>query len=241
MTPPASNERLIVALDVPTSAAALRLADSLSGVCRWVKVGLQLFIAAGPSIVAELKSRGFSVFLDLKLHDIPNTVAGAVQSAAATGADMLTVHAAGGPSMLAAAANAANSGSQPIRLLAVTVLTSMDMAQLASVGITSTPASQVQLLATMASQAGIGDMVCSPQEVTALRSILGEDPWLVTPGIRGAGSAAGDQHRIATPAAAIQAGATYLVVGRPITQEANPKAAAEAIQREIAESLLVHK
>src|ERR1700731_1233959 len=129
------SKRLIVALDVPSTADALSLADSLTGVCTWVKVGLELFIAAGPAIVHDLKSRGFSVFLDLKFHDIPNPVAGAVRSAAATGADMLTVHAAGGPAMLTVAADAARNSTRPIQLLAVTVLTSMDAGQLASVGV----------------------------------------------------------------------------------------------------------
>jgi len=235
------SKRLIVALDVPSASDALSLADSLTGVCTWVKVGLELFIAAGPPIVADLKARGFSVFLDLKLHDIPNTVAGAVRSAAATGADMLTVHAAGGPAMLAAALDAAESSTSPIQLLGVTVLTSMDAAQLASVGVPASPADQVALLARVAIDSGLRGLVCSPQEVASLRRLLSENIHLVTPGIRPAGSAAQDQKRIATPAQAIADGATYLVVGRPITQAPNPRAAVESIQLQIAEATTIHQ
>jgi orotidine-5'-phosphate decarboxylase len=235
------SKRLIVALDVPSATEALSLADSLTGVCTWVKVGLELFIAAGPSIVRELKSRGFSVFLDLKLHDIPNTVAGAVLSAAATAADMLTVHAAGGPAMLAVAADAARNSKSPIQLLAVTVLTSMDAGQLASVGVPASPFDQVALLARVAIDSGLRGLVCSPREAASLRKILGDNITLVTPGIRPAGSDAQDQKRISTPAQAIADGATYLVVGRPITQAPDPRAAAQAVQLQIAEALTVRQ
>jgi len=235
------SKRLIVALDVPSAADALSLADSLTGVCTWVKVGLELFIAAGPAIVHELKNRGFSVFLDLKLHDIPNTVAGAVRSAAATGADMLTVHAAGGPAMLAVAADAARNSNRPIQLLAVTVLTSMDAAQLASVGVPASPFDQVALLARVAIDSGLRGLVCSPHEAASLRKILGDNIALVTPGIRPSGSDAQDQKRISTPAQAIADGATYLVVGRPITQAPDPRAAAQAVQLQIAEALTVRQ
>jgi orotidine-5'-phosphate decarboxylase len=239
MNNPAANERLIVALDVPSAADAVRLADSLSGICTWVKVGLELFIAAGPAIVTGLKTRGFSVFLDLKLHDIPNTVAGAVRSAAATGADMLTVHASGGPAMLAAAAQAARDSAHPVELLAVTVLTSMDSAQLNAIGVAAEPADQVARLARLAADSGLRGMVCSPNEVAMLRRIFGDTVRLVTPGIRPAESDVQDQKRIATPAKSIQDGASYLVVGRPITQAPDPRSAAEAIQREIAEALVL--
>jgi orotidine-5'-phosphate decarboxylase len=239
MNNPAANERLIVALDVPSAADAVRLADSLSGICTWVKVGLELFIAAGPAIVTGLKTRGFSVFLDLKLHDIPNTVAGAVRSAAATGADMLTVHASGGPAMLAAAAEAASDSAHPVELLAVTVLTSMDSAQLNAIGVAAEPADQVARLARLAADSGLRGMVCSPNEVAMLRRIFGDTVRLVTPGIRPAESDVQDQKRIATPAKSIQDGASYLVVGRPITQAPDPRSAAEAIQREIAEALVL--
>jgi orotidine-5'-phosphate decarboxylase len=241
LEPSEPSERLIVALDVPSAAEALSLADSLAGVCTWVKVGLELFIAAGPVIVADLKACGFSVFLDLKLHDIPNTVAGAVRSAAATGADMLTVHAAGGPAMLASALDAAESSGRPIQLLGVTVLTSMDAVQLASVGVPASSADQVALLARVAIDSGLRGLVCSPREVASLRRILSENIHLVTPGIRPAGSAAQDQKRIATPAQAISDGATYLVVGRPITQAPNPRAAAQAIQLQITEATTIHQ
>jgi len=235
------SKRLIVALDVPSAADALSLADSLTGVCTWVKVGLELFIAAGPAIVHELKNRGFSVFLDLKLHDIPNTVAGAVRSAAATGADMLTVHAAGGPTMLAVAADAARNSKNPIQLLAVTVLTSMDAGQLASIGVPAFPFDQVGLLARVAIDSGLRGLVCSPHEAASLRKILGDNITLVTPGIRPSGSDAQDQKRISTPAQAIADGATYLVVGRPITQAPDPRAAAQAVQLQIAEALTVRQ
>lgn len=237
MAQPVVNERLIVALDVPAASEALRLAESVLGISAWIKVGLELFIAAGPSIVTELKARGFSVFLDLKLHDIPNTVAGAVRSAAASGADMLTIHAGGGPGMLAAAANAASEASHPLQLLAVTVLTSMDSTQLLAVGIADNPADHAARLARVAADSNITGMVCSANEVAMLRDILGDGVCLVTPGIRPAGSDPQDQKRVATPAKAIRDGASYLVVGRPITHAADPRAAAEAIQREISDAL----
>jgi orotidine-5'-phosphate decarboxylase len=237
VTNPAANQRLIVALDFPSAADSLRLADSLSGICTWCKVGLELFIAAGPTVVTDLKKRGFSVFLDLKLHDIPNTVAGAVRSAAATGADMLTVHASGGPAMLAAAVEAASAIAHPLELLAVTVLTSMDSEQLDAIGIAAEPADQVARLARLAADSGLRGIVCSPNEVAPLRHIFGDTVLLVTPGIRPAGADVQDQKRIATPAKAIEDGASYLVVGRPITQAPDPRAAAAAIQREIAEAL----
>jgi orotidine-5'-phosphate decarboxylase len=237
VTNPAPNERLIVALDFPSAADALRLADSLAGVCTWVKVGLELFIAAGPAVVTDLKKRGFSVFLDLKLHDIPNTVAGAVRSASATGADMLTVHASGGPAMLTAAVEAARSTAHPVELLAVTVPTSMDSEQLDAIGIAEEPIDQVARLARLAVDSGLRGIVCSPHEATKLRHIFGDTIILITPGIRPAGADVHDQKRIATPAKAIEDGATYLVVGRPITQAPDPRAATEAIQREIAAAL----
>lgn len=241
MAKPAANERLIVALDVPAASEALRLADTVAGVCVWVKVGLELFIATGPGIVADLKSRGFSVFLDLKLHDIPNTVAGAVRSAASSGADMLTIHAGGGPVMLAAAAEAAAHATHPMQLLAVTLLTSMDSTQLLAVGIADDPAGHVARLARIAADSNLTGIVCSANEVAILRGILGESVCLVTPGIRPAGSDHQDQKRVATPAKAIHDGASYLVVGRPITHAPDPRAAAESIQREISDALTQRK
>lgn len=226
------DSRLIVALDMPDAGSALALADRLTGVCRWCKVGLELFSAEGPAMVRELRRRGFSVFLDLKLHDIPNTVAGAVRSVAKLGAELLTVHAAGGPAMLQAAAEAAASVPGAPRLLAVTVLTSMDRSQLAAIGVDRSPADQVLQLAATAAGAGIPGLVASPEEVASLRRLY-PAATLVIPGIRPAGSAAGDQKRTATPAAALAAGASYLVVGRPITQAADPAAAAQAIVDEM--------
>jgi orotidine-5'-phosphate decarboxylase len=226
------DPRLIVALDYPRADPALALADQLQGLCRWFKVGLELYLADGNAIVHQLRSRGFSVFLDLKFHDIPNTVAGAVRSAAATGAELLTVHAAGGPDMLEAAAQAVACLPNPPQLLAVTVLTSMDQLQLAAIGIDHSPETQVVRLADAASEAGINGFVASPEEVAALRHRF-PTATLVIPGIRPAGADVADQKRIATPAAALAAGASYLVIGRPITQAPNPVAATQAILEEM--------
>jgi orotidine-5'-phosphate decarboxylase len=227
------DSRLIVALDFPSAEPALALADRLRGQVRWLKVGLELYCAEGPGLMRELRRRGFSLFLDLKLHDIPNTVAAAVRSAAATGAELLTVHAAGGPAMLRAAADAAASPSTPPQLLAVTVLTSMDAAQLAAIGIDAPPAVQVQRLAAIAADSGITGLVASAEEVAGLRALY-PTTTLVIPGIRPAGAAIGDQKRVATPAAALADGASYLVVGLPITQAPDPAAAAQAILVEMA-------
>ncbi len=232
-----ARKRLIVALDVPNAAAAIELRNRLEGLCQWFKVGLELFTAAGPQVLEPLVARGFSVFLDLKFHDIPNTVAGAVRSAAALGVHMMTVHAGGGPTMLAAAQSALDGMANPPQLLAVTVLTSMDEAQLKATGLERSPAGQVKLLASVALKAGISGFVCSPQEVAVLRTLTGPSGVLVVPGIRPAGSETGDQRRIATPSEALRAGASYLVVGRPIAQAANPAEAADAILKEMAEAL----
>jgi orotidine-5'-phosphate decarboxylase len=232
-----ARERLIVALDAPSAAAALELVNRLENLCQWFKVGLELFSAAGPSMVEELTRRGHSIFLDLKFHDIPNTVAGAVRSAAGLGARMMTVHALGGPAMLEAAGAALAGTVDPPTLLAVTVLTSMDAAQLSAIGLELAPAAHVERLARMGLAAGMRGFVCSPQEVGALRAQAGPETTLVIPGIRPAGAAVGDQKRIATPAEALRQGASYLVVGRPITQAENPAEAAERILDEIAEAL----
>ncbi len=200
---------------------------------RWFKVGLELYLAGGNAVVLELKRLGYSVFLDLKLHDIPNTVAGAVRSAARLGADLLTVHAAGGSAMLRAAADAAAEVPLAPELLAVTVLTSMDAEELRGIGVAASPAQQVRQLAELAVQAGIRGLVCSPEEVRDLRGLLGPEVLLVTPGIRPAGAGVQDQKRTATPGAALAAGASYLVVGRPITQADDPGAAARAILEEM--------
>jgi orotidine-5'-phosphate decarboxylase len=231
-----ARERLIVALDVPSAEAATALVERLKSACHWFKVGLELFTAAGPAMVEKLAADGYSVFLDLKFHDIPYTVAGAVRSAAKLGARMMTVHAAGGPAMLEAARAALEGIPGAPQLLAVTVLTSMDAVQLKAAGVGRAAARQVDLLAKMGMKAGIRGFVCSPEEVAALRALTGPDGVLVVPGIRPAGADACDQKRIATPAEALRAGASYLVVGRPITQAADPAAAAEAILNEMADA-----
>ena len=227
------QDRLIVALDFPNAVEALEFTERLEQTCRWVKVGLELFVAEGPGIVASLAAQGFSVFLDLKLHDIPNTVAGAVRTASAAGARLLTLHASGGPAMLSAASEAATGVAVAPQLLAVTVLTSMDLTQLQAVGVSDPPAMQVARLARMAWQAGIRGFVCSAEEVAATRGAYPE-ATLVIPGIRPTGAAVGDQKRVATPASAIAAGADFLVVGRPITQASDPARAAAAILEEMA-------
>lgn len=226
------RQRLAVALDYPDAETALRLVDSLGGTCQWFKVGMELYYAAGNSFVHLLRDRGFDVFLDLKLHDIPNTVAGAVRSVAQSGASLLTIHASGGAAMMTAAAEAAQAPGSP-RLLAVTVLTSMDANELTGIGITTSPADQVLRLAKLAKQSGIDGMVCSAEEVAAVRAATGPETLLVIPGIRPTGSAIGDQKRVATPAQAIADGASMLVVGRPITRAADPAAATRAILHEI--------
>jgi orotidine-5'-phosphate decarboxylase len=232
----AAKDRLAVALDVPDTAAALALVDRLEGSCRWLKVGMELYYSAGNALVEALRQRGYSIFLDLKLHDIPNTVAGAVRSATQAGAELLTVHASGGGAMLRAAAEAAEAPGSP-RLLAVTVLTSMDAAELISVGVSASPAEQALRLARLAKDSGIHGMVCSAEEVGSLRREIGPDALLVVPGIRPSGASVDDQRRIATPGDAISRGSSMLVVGRPITKATNPAAAARAVLEEIASAL----
>jgi orotidine-5'-phosphate decarboxylase len=229
-----ARKRLIVALDVPSAEAAAALTKRLEGTCQWFKVGMELFTAAGPAVVELLAARGHSVFLDLKFHDIPNTVGGAVRSAAKLGVRMMTIHAGGGPAMLTAAREALSGVANPPQLLVVTVLTSMDAAQLKASGVGRTPAKQTELLAKMGLKAGIRGFVCSPEEVAALRALTGPEGVLVVPGIRPAGAAAGDQKRLAAPGDALRNGASALVVGRPITQGEDPAAAAAAILKEMA-------
>ena len=232
-----ARDRLIVALDLPDRAQVRQFLPRLESQCRWVKVGLELFVACGPAMVQELVESGWSVFLDLKLHDIPNTVANAVRSASALGASLLTVHAAGGPVMLRAALEAAAGEQRAPQLLAVTVLTSMHSEQLQATGIGREPAAQVELLARMGMDAGIDGFVCSPEEAARLRAMGGPGTTLVIPGIRPAGAALGDQKRVATPADALRAGASYLVVGRPIVQAADPAKAAAEILAEMQSAL----
>ncbi|MBA4378075.1 MAG: orotidine-5'-phosphate decarboxylase [Gemmatimonas sp.] len=230
-------ERVITALDVADRDGALRLAAALGPRGRLVKVGLELFTAAGPAVVADLRAAGRDVFLDLKLKDIPNTVAGAVRAACALDVSLLTLHADGGRRMLEAAVAAAQAGAAGGRrpaLLAVTVLTSLDAAELEETapGV-GTPAERVVRLARLAWEAGCDGIVCAPPDLPALRAALGPGILAVTPGVRPAGGAGDDQRRIATPAGAIADGADYLVVGRPVTQAADPGAALLAITEEL--------
>jgi len=234
---------ILVALDVDSAAKAIALADALRGTVGGYKIGKQLFTAAGPAMVHELTSRGDRVFLDLKFHDIPNTVAGAVQSAVATGAWMVNVHASGGSAMMKAAADAATKAAAALGrprplVIGVTVLTSMTDAALAEVGVDRPVIEQVVYLARLAQHSGLDGVVASPQETAAIREACGPDFQIVTPGIRprrqGSGQAADqqgkdDQARTLTPAEAIKAGSTYLVIGRPITGAPNPREAAEQI------------
>jgi orotidine-5'-phosphate decarboxylase len=222
------KDRLAVALDLPDGRSALNIADRLGDTVRWLKVGMELYFAAGNALVTELRQRGYRIFLDLKLHDIPNTVAGGVNSVAHLGAELLTIHASGGATMLRAAAKAAEENPS-LRLLAVTVLTSMDAAELNAIGVSDSPAVQVPRLARQAWNSGIRGMVCSAEEVGALRKEFGPEAFLVVPGIRPAGSATDDQKRIATPQDAIAAGASMLVLGRPITKAPDPAGAAKEI------------
>ena len=226
-----ARDRLIVALDVPDADSARRLAEGLAGEVGMLKVGSQLFTAAGPDVVRALVKAGHRVFLDLKFHDIPNTVAGAVSSAAGLGVSLLTIHSAGGPAMIAAAARAARGSST--RVLAITVLTSLDAAALEAIGMAGGVEGAVTRLARMAADAGADGVVASPHEAAVLRAAQEPAFLIVTPGIRPAGAALGDQSRAASPAAALAAGADYLVVGRPITEAAVPAAAARAIVHEM--------
>jgi len=230
-------ERVIVALDVPEAALATRLMDRLAGLARLYKVGSQLFTAAGPEIVRAARARGAEVFLDLKFHDIPTTVAGAVRSAAALDVAMLTVHAAGGRAMLATAVEAAAAGGRDggrrPKLLAVTVLTSLTAAAAREeAGVARPLPEQVLHLARLAKAAGLEGAVASPQEVRALREALGKGFLLVTPGIRPTWAGRDDQARVLAPREALEAGADYLVVGRPIMAAPDPRAALERLLTE---------
>jgi orotidine-5'-phosphate decarboxylase len=227
------HDRLIVALDVASADAALKLDETLGDAVRWVKVGLQLFTAEGPSVVNALTRRGRKVFLDLKLHDIPQTVAGAVWSAASHGVELLTLHAEGGPRMMAAAAEARDASGGRLRLLAVTVLTSLDGSEFPDVYRNADTSERVRAFAAAARDAGVDGVVCSPLELESL-SGMGPDFLRVTPGIRPAQSEADDQARIATPGFALRAGASHLVIGRPITKAVDPGAAAVGILQEMA-------
>lgn len=228
-----SRDRLIVALDVSSAAHAQRIVQAIGNAAGTYKVGKQLFTAEGPQVVRDLVASGRKVFLDLKFHDIPNTVAAAVRSASELGVSMLTVHASGGSKMLKAAVEAAAQSSAKPLVLAVTVLTSFTDADLEEIGVPGTTLSQVLRLGALARNAGCGGLVASAKEVKELRRELGEGFAIVTPGVRPAGSAAGDQARVVTPADAIAAGSTYLVVGRPILDAPDPAKAATDIISEI--------
>jgi len=231
-----SNQKpcqLILALDLETREEALAMLDQLGDSLKWVKVGLQLFTAYGPEFVREIADRGYDVFLDLKLHDIPNTVAKTVQSIASLPVKLLTLHGSGGAEMIEWANQARADHAPELNLLAVTVLTSMDEAQLHSLNVKTTPEAQVMHLAGLSLEAGIQGLVCSSLELAPLRSKFGSGPIIVTPGIRPAGSAADEQKRIMTPAAAAAAGSSYIVVGRPILKADDPAATALAIQAEL--------
>lgn len=227
-----TDQKIIVALDYPDAASALAFVSRISPELARVKVGKELFTAAGPALVEELVKRGYSVFLDLKFHDIPNTVAQAVKAAANLGVWMLNVHALGGRQMLLAARGALGNAVDRPRLIAVTLLTSLDSNDAADVGLPE-PAILVPMLAGLANECGLDGVVCSAQEATTLKRLCGNAFLLVTPGIRPAGSVADDQRRIMTPKDAVAAGADYLVIGRPITGAADPIAVLQSISSEL--------
>lgn len=225
---------IILAVDVPAAAEVTPLLNTLSSELTWFKVGLELFTAEGPSVLHLLTSRNKKIFLDLKLHDIPRTVANAVTAAARLGVNLITVHAIGGRAMLEAAAEAAAAfGPVRPRLVAVTTLTSLNQDDFKDLGIGRSVSDQALALTELALTAGIDGVVTSVHEASALRQRFGAGPILVTPGIRPAGADVGDQKRVATPTLAVDAGSTYLVVGRPIVEAADPVKAARAMQLEI--------
>jgi orotidine 5'-phosphate decarboxylase subfamily 1 len=235
------QDRIIVALDHPDADSALECARALAGHARWMKVGMTLFCAEGPGMVAALREVGFDVFVDLKLHDIPHQAEGAARSLGRLGAGMITVHASGGADMMESAVRGAAEGAEAAGIerpavIAVTVLTSMDAEALASVGVNDSPADQVAGLAALAKTSGVDGVVCSPQEAASMRALLGPAALVVTPGVRPPWSEAGDQARIATPAEALAAGASHLVIGRPITGAEDPAAAFDRIVDEGQES-----
>ena len=228
------RDRIVAALDVPDPAAAAALAGKLAGHVGMYKVGLELFVAHGRAAIDSVRPFGLPIFLDLKLHDIPQTVEAAARGAGALGAALVTVHASGGAEMIAAArrglsAGAAAAGVAAPKLLAVTVLTSLGADDLRAVGFAGTPAEAALRLSRVAMKAGADGLVCSPEEVAELRRELGPAPLLVVPGIRPAGAASGDQRRTGTPRAAVEAGASHLVIGRPLRDAPDPAAAADSI------------
>ena len=231
-----ARDRLIVALDFSSAAAAVPMAERLRGHVGLFKVGSQLFTAEGPLVARHLAAAGDRIFLDLKFHDIPNTVREAARQAAEMGVTMFSVHASGGPRMMEAALEGAHqmgSGRDRPRILAVTVLTSLGRKDLVEIGVTSDPETAVIRLACVAQRAGLDGVVASPHEIGAIRRACGPGLVVVTPGVRPADAATNDQARTATPQAAIRAGADYLVVGRPITGNHHPVAAADAVVAEM--------
>lgn len=221
-----NDVKIYVALTSDCKSEAMKVLEPLRGLSIGVKIGLELFVKEGPEIVAEIKKAGFSVFLDLKFHDIPYTVAGAVSSACELEPDVINIHASGGRAMMKAAAKACVGDT---KLIAVTVLTSMDKEDLQLLGSTYNPIEAVVSLAVAAKESGLHGVVCSPLEASAVREATGEDFLIITPGVRPAGEALGDQKRVMTPPEAMKAGATALVIGRPITASSDPKGAVKAI------------
>ncbi len=232
---PSPDSPLIIALDYPSLDAALCMADRLDPRRCRVKVGKELFTRSGPDVLEALHGRGFEVFLDLKFHDIPNTVAGAVQAAAEQGVWMVNVHASGGRRMMEAARERLTVNGLRTHLIAVTVLTSLEREDLAEVGLDGEPVEHVERLARLAQQSGMAGVVCSAHEAKRLRRVCGDDFFKVTPGIRPALADKGDQRRVLTPIEAMKAGSTHLVIGRPVTQADEPMAALAAIERELAD------
>ncbi len=235
-----AQDRIIVALDTGDAGEALALAERLYDRARWLKIGMTLFYAAGPDIVERLRTMEFSLFVDLKIHDIPHQAEGAARELARLGCSLLTVHAAGGPAMIEAAVRGAGRGADDAgfdapKVVAVTVLTSIDADALAVLGVPGSPAEQAARLARVAVDAGADGVVCSPQEAQIMRDLLGPDAEVVTPGIRPPGADAGDQARVATPAQALLAGASKLVIGRPITEAPDPVRAFDEITAELEE------
>ena len=241
-----AKEKIIVALDVPSADAALRVAQMLHGHVGLFKVGKEVFTAEGPAVVRRLVAEGNRVFLDLKFHDIPNTVRAAAHQAALLGASLITIHAAGGRKMIAAAAEGVHAAAkemgvaQSTKVLAVTALTSLSAEDLAEVGFQGSPEEVVVRLARLAKSAGADGVIASPREISAIREACGPNFLIVTPGIRPAAGTGDDQARTATPASAIRAGADYLVIGRPITGATDPAAAADAIATEMELGLTSH-
>lgn len=226
--------KLILALDLPDRESALKILDGLRGKLEWVKIGLQMYLKYGANFVREVSGMGFKIFLDLKLFDIPNTVASAVESVSVLPVSMLTIHASGGREMMRRAVESAAERNPELLILGVTVVTSFDADSLAETGVELEPEWQVEKLAKLAVDSGLKGLVCSPLEIEGLRSILPEDTVLVTPGIRPSGSSADEQKRIMTPADAARAGSDFIVVGRPILKAENPAFAVSKILEEIA-------